>query len=148
MELVSPLMLATTDELNSRHDEIPRSMEQSLLSPISFLADGSCRNAETWTDSYLIMLSCSGLSPFSSSFPKKSGSRIVKDFETLLTKTRGQSGCTRWQCKACSGGELGIYGPVGSRLAVLFNSELGLCLDCVKSGRKSNVEGKCRYRHE
>jgi hypothetical protein len=148
---IAPLTLKFKAELNMRRNEVLRSLEKVLLSPCSFLGKGvtgPCEMAKLWVGNYLSNLCCYGILPTSSAFQTNSCLGIVGCVREVMRRT-GQIVSGKCVCNLCSnGGEGKLSYSISSQLTRILESGRGVCLDCVTSGQRSKIEGRCRYRHE
>lgn len=122
--------------------EIIRSLEKAIMRPLSQLIHPHCNSSEKATAQYLVNLKSCGILPYEKSFEQHSPSSIIN--KALYFPKCQSEKCERYRC-GCKA--MSLRKEIRREVNNISNQNIGLCLDCVSTGRKSIAEGKCRILH-
>lgn len=115
------------------------------MKPVSRTAEFYCDQSHEATGKYLYKLKRSGILPHEESFEQHSYSTIVDkalEFDRLLFEHCKSSYCG---CHKLSG--MNLMEELRQEMEKFRSLKIGVCLDCVKTGRTSKTEGRCRIYH-
>ena len=131
-------------EFEARKVELSLTLMNAIESTITgLLQDSSCPRILSIVGQYLRDLQSNQLWPLAKVLQQANlaliFSRILSFQEPTVTS------CSNTFCRSCK--DLNLTGKLSNEKEKILNIKVGLCLDCVKTGRQSLREQVCRIKH-
>jgi hypothetical protein len=130
-------------EFNARKAEITQILQKAIMRPISQIT-AACGPSIRSAGQYIYNLKSCGISPYEESFEQQSFLSVIGKASTF-PKQRSEYCSGICGCRKV--GQINLKKELRKEIEDFRNLKEGLCLDCVGTGWKSKVEGKCRISH-
>ena len=128
-----------------RKFEVTQSLQRAVMRPVSQITRVSCHRALCAAGQYLYNLRNTGILPYEGSFERQSFSTVARN-AVAFPKQRFEL-CQGVYCECYKVGQVNLKKELRKELETFRNLKEGLCLDCVRSGQVSKLEGTCRIPH-
>ncbi|KAF2135471.1 uncharacterized protein K452DRAFT_239296 [Aplosporella prunicola CBS 121167] len=120
-------------------------LHRAIMQPISNLVGIDCEKTMSTIGRYQCSLKKNGVYPYDDNFEKQSF-RNIADKVSSISEIYIDS-CTSWKCQCQELKRSGLSVRLRQEIQRWKMSRQGVCLDCVKTARRSIVEGKCGILH-
>lgn len=137
-----------TAEFEARRAEVHLSLLNAIESPVTRCIEQlSCKNNLQVAGQYFHNLASCELFPLAKALREESISTILQRMPSFQepTVTRCPE---REQCSSCQWNQtLNFKNKMRSERKIISKIKVGVCLDCVKTGRESQRSDVCRVKH-
>jgi len=131
-------------EFNIRKMEVTQSVQKAIMKPTSRIK-GSCNASFRTVGKYHSTLRNFGILPYEPPFEGRCFLNIVR--LTSAFPDQKAERCQGYDCECKQAVKINLGKELRNEMDSVMTGKMGLCLDCVKRGRRSRVEGGCRIFH-